>query len=182
MPSTTKQAIIASFLRLAAKKSPDKITVRDIVDDCGVNRNTFYYYFQDIYAVMEELCDALFESLPEGEPLGRTVTHFYAAIAAFAAERPAAARSIALSLGYEGLERYLGSQLEGLMLSHFIASGQTPPTPLQLRITRHAILGLCLDVMRGGKTPAPSAEELGALLLGQNSPLPMLDGNRKDTV
>lgn len=182
MASPTKQAIMASFLRLVAKKSPDKITVRDIVDDCGVNRNTFYYYFQDIYAVMEDLCDDLISSLPEGEPLGVTVTHFYARVAAFSAERPAAARSMALSLGYEGLERYLGKKLEGLMLSHFVHHDLPLPSTLQLRITRHAILGLCLDVMRGGKTPSPNADELGALLLGQNSPLPMLDGNRKDSV
>ena len=182
MASPTKQAIVASFLRLVAKKSPDKITVRDIVDDCGVNRNTFYYYFQDIYAVMEELCNELFDSLPTGEPLVVTITHFYARVATFCNERPAAARSIALSLGYEGLDRYLGKNLEGLMLSYFLQNELPPPSTLQLRITRHAILGLCLDVMRGGKTPAPTVEELGELLLGQNSPLPMLGGNRKDRI
>ena len=55
MASTTKQAIVASFLKLCARKSPDKITVRDIVDDCEINRNTCYYYFQDIYALIEEV-------------------------------------------------------------------------------------------------------------------------------
>ncbi len=55
MASLTKQAIVASFLRLCAKKSPDRITVRDIVDDCEINRNTFYYYYQDVYALVEEV-------------------------------------------------------------------------------------------------------------------------------
>lgn len=55
MASSTKQAIVASYLKLCAKKSPERITVRDIVDDCEINRNTFYYYFQDIYAVVEEV-------------------------------------------------------------------------------------------------------------------------------
>ncbi len=55
MASFTKKAIVESFLKLSARKSPDKITVRDIVDDCEINRNTFYYYFQDIYALMEEI-------------------------------------------------------------------------------------------------------------------------------
>lgn len=55
MASFTKKAIVASFLKLCARKSPDKITVRDIVDDCEINRNTFYYYFQDIYALVEEV-------------------------------------------------------------------------------------------------------------------------------
>ena len=69
MPSFTKKAIIESFLRIAAKKPLDKITVRDIVDDCGVNRNTFYYYFQDIYAVLEEICRNGVEKVPRGLPL-----------------------------------------------------------------------------------------------------------------
>ena len=55
MASFTKKAIVASFLKLCAKKQPDKITVRDIVDDCEINRNTFYYYFQDIYALIDEV-------------------------------------------------------------------------------------------------------------------------------
>ena len=55
MASLTKQAIVASYLKLCAKKSPERITVRDIVDDCEINRNTFYYYFQDVYALVEEV-------------------------------------------------------------------------------------------------------------------------------
>ena len=29
-----------------------KITVTEIVNDCGVNRKTFYYHFEDIYALL----------------------------------------------------------------------------------------------------------------------------------
>ena len=182
MASPTKQAIVASFVHLVAKKSPDKITVRDIVDDCGVNRNTFYYYFQDIYAVIEALCDDLFAALPENEPLDVTITHFYGAFVAFTEAHPAAARSLAISLGFEGMERYLGTQLEALICQHLATKELPAPTPLQLRITRHAILGICLDALRGGKSPLPTADELGALLSGASSPLPLLCGDRKDDV
>ncbi|MBR1553870.1 MAG: TetR/AcrR family transcriptional regulator C-terminal domain-containing protein [Oscillospiraceae bacterium] len=51
----TKQMIQNSMLKLLHKKSVDKITVRDIVTDCGINRNTFYYHFQDIPALIEEI-------------------------------------------------------------------------------------------------------------------------------
>lgn len=181
MPSNTKQAIMESFLRLAAKKPPEKITVRNIVDDCGVNRNTFYYYFQDIYAVIEEFADVLIATLPAEAPLGETVTRLYENVTRFVDTHPAAARSIALSLGYEGLERYLGKAIEGLILSRFIAVGGDLPSALQLRMARHAILGLCLDVMRGGKTPPPTVAELSALLTGANTPLPT-PKQRKDNV
>ena len=48
MPQFTKAAIIKSFSKLLDQKSFEKITVKDIVEDCGVNRKTFYYYFADI--------------------------------------------------------------------------------------------------------------------------------------
>lgn len=55
MAQFTRTAIVNSFIRLLNEKPLDKITVKDIVDDCGVNRNTFYYHFQDIYALLDEL-------------------------------------------------------------------------------------------------------------------------------
>ena len=53
MSQTTKKALAASLKKLLADKSLDKITVTDIAEDCGVNRQTFYYHFQDIYDLVE---------------------------------------------------------------------------------------------------------------------------------
>lgn len=53
MSLTTKRALAESLKKLMAKKRFDKITVKDIVADCGVNRQTFYYHFHDIYDLME---------------------------------------------------------------------------------------------------------------------------------
>ncbi|MCR5456546.1 MAG: TetR/AcrR family transcriptional regulator [Clostridiales bacterium] len=55
MAQETKQAIIKTFMQLLNEKSFDKITVTDIVSRCGINRNTFYYYYQDIYELLEEI-------------------------------------------------------------------------------------------------------------------------------
>ena len=55
MSALTKQAIITSFLKFLKEKPFDKITVKDIVDDCGINRKTFYYYFDDIYAMADSM-------------------------------------------------------------------------------------------------------------------------------
>ena len=53
MSLTTKRALADSLKKLLTKRSLDKITVKDIVEDCGVNRQTFYYHFHDIYDLME---------------------------------------------------------------------------------------------------------------------------------
>lgn len=44
----TKKTLSASLKKMMEKKSLSKITVTDIVTDCGLNRKTFYYHFQDV--------------------------------------------------------------------------------------------------------------------------------------
>lgn len=51
----TKQALTASFIKLLNEMPLDKITVKHVVEDCGVNRNTFYYHYQDIFAMLAEI-------------------------------------------------------------------------------------------------------------------------------
>ena len=53
MASFTKFAILRVFGDLAASRPVDKITVKDITDQCGISRNTFYYHYQDIYQVLK---------------------------------------------------------------------------------------------------------------------------------
>jgi probable dihydroxyacetone kinase regulator len=45
----TKKAMAESIKELMKKKSLEKITVSDIVQNCGLNRQTFYYHFKDKY-------------------------------------------------------------------------------------------------------------------------------------
>ncbi len=56
MSDITKHALAGSLKKLLEQKPIDKITVKDIVEDCGVNRHTFYYHFQDIYELIEWFC------------------------------------------------------------------------------------------------------------------------------
>ena len=49
----TKKTLAASLKRFMEKKPLSKITVSEIITDCGVNRKTFYYHFEDIYALLK---------------------------------------------------------------------------------------------------------------------------------
>lgn len=45
---------VSRFAEEADGKSPlKKVTVSDIITDCNVNRKTFYYHFEDIYALLK---------------------------------------------------------------------------------------------------------------------------------
>lgn len=45
----TKKALASALKQLMERKSFEKITVSDIAEECGLNRQTFYYHFQDKY-------------------------------------------------------------------------------------------------------------------------------------
>ena len=68
MASFTKKAIRDSFVKLLNEKSLSQITIRDIVDDCGVNRNTFYYYYQDLPDLIDEIVSEQVDLLVSNYP------------------------------------------------------------------------------------------------------------------
>ena len=164
MPSFTKKAIMDSFLHLMEKKPLDKITVRDIVDDCGINRNTFYYYFQDIYAVLEEYCDLIIRSLPQNGSIFDTVMALHRYVERFTVEHRRAAKSLAFSLGFEGLDRYFGERFEPLMATLIAEKYGFTPSPVFLRFLRYGLIGLGLCVLRGEKLSNDIEGELAHLL------------------
>lgn len=51
----TKDSIKAAFMRLLNERPLNKISVKSIVDVCNISRNTFYYHFQDIPGLLEEI-------------------------------------------------------------------------------------------------------------------------------
>ena len=53
MAIATKKLLADGLKELLKKKTLEKITVKELVATCGVNRQTFYYNFQDIYELLE---------------------------------------------------------------------------------------------------------------------------------
>ncbi len=49
----TKKTLAESLKKAMGTKPLSKITVSEIIKDCGVNRKTFYYHFEDIYALLK---------------------------------------------------------------------------------------------------------------------------------
>jgi len=69
-----KKAISDVFWQLLEEKPYNKITVQNIVERCQVNRNTFYYHFQDIpalaeYSIQEWVDQVIKNNYESGSPL-----------------------------------------------------------------------------------------------------------------
>lgn len=78
----TKTAIIDAFQQILEETPINKITVKSIVERCGINRNTFYYYFTGIPELVEYhltfLADQLLERFnqPNIEEMQEMVRYF----------------------------------------------------------------------------------------------------------
>ena len=56
MINQTKQILEESLKKLMLQKPLDKITIRDLTEDCNISRMAFYYHFKDIYDLVEWSC------------------------------------------------------------------------------------------------------------------------------
>jgi AcrR family transcriptional regulator len=53
----TKKVLVNSLLTLLKEKKINAITVTELTDLADVNRSTFYFYYKDVYDMMEQIED-----------------------------------------------------------------------------------------------------------------------------
>lgn len=71
MSHTTKRVLAGALKERLKRQRLDEITVQSLVDDAEVSRKTFYYHFQDIYALLEWiLLDEMKRLLDRGRDSG----------------------------------------------------------------------------------------------------------------
>lgn len=106
MTTLTKDAIKQSFMKLLNSKPLSKITVKEIVEDCKINRNSFYYHYNDIPSLVEEILN---EQVDEIVSLGAGASIYDCIIVGidFALQNKRAAMHIYNSVNKEMFELYL---------------------------------------------------------------------------
>ncbi|MDE5722078.1 MAG: TetR/AcrR family transcriptional regulator [Clostridia bacterium] len=107
MPNFTKNAIKASFLKLLNERPLNKITIKDIVTDCGINRNSFYYHYQDIPALLEEIIREESDRIIKQYPTISSFEECLKISVEFALQNKKAVFHIYNSLNRDIFERYL---------------------------------------------------------------------------
>ena len=115
MAQFTKKAIVEAFLELLNEKPLDKITVKEIVDSCGINRNTFYYHFEDIHALLTFVLDGEVERVIAEHADVESLEEGFIEAARFALCNKRAVYHIYNSVSREDLERYLNSIAEDVV-------------------------------------------------------------------
>lgn len=107
MTNFTRRAIKESFIQLLEERPLGEITVKDIVEKCGINRNSFYYHYQDMPALIEEIVKEEAESIIRAYPSVTTIVECFDAVTAFASRRKKAILHIYRSVSRDVFERNL---------------------------------------------------------------------------
>ena len=173
MSQTTKRALAASLKKLLAEKSLDKITVTDIVDDCEVNRQTFYYHFKDIYDLVEWIYSNEATKALDGKKTYDTWQQGFLQIFEYVLENKAFVKNTYYSISREHLEGYLHNETYNLLIG--VIEEKAAGIPVRdddkafiAHFYKYAFVGLMLEWVRKGMKEKPSAiiEHLSTLIHG----------------
>ena len=173
MPQYTKKAL-AEALKAALQTKPlDKITVKELVETCRINRQTFYYHFQDIYDLLGWIYQTEAIDSIRYKKSYDTWQQGLLAIFTYVRDNQELCINTYRSLARDHLERFLDEVLNDL-LGHVvdeIAADTAAAGEQKQFITRfysYAFAGVLLDWLKQGlKTPPETlARQIGHLMDG----------------
>ena len=111
MANFTRRAIKEAFTSLLEERPLNDITVKDIVERCGINRKTFYNHYRDI--IKEDA-----ESIIQAYPSVFSIVEGFDAVIEFASRRRRAILHIYRSVSWDVFERKLMQVCEYFVRSY----------------------------------------------------------------
>ena len=159
----TEKAIVESFIELLNEKPLDKITVKNVIDRCGVNRSTFYYYFEDIYDLLNKIFEHETGKIKEStrEYDGTHWADGVMEIMSFAMDNRKAIYHVYKSVSREKLESYLNTALDDITYNSVKSkAGDIKASDEDIRLVsnvyKYAIIGLIFQWLEEGMKEEPS--------------------------
>ena len=155
MPNRTKEMLAESLMKLLARRTLDKITIQDIVDDCGYNRQTFYYHFHNIYDLIDWICAAQTQELIEKCRACGSLDVGVEAVIAYMRENRRLILNILRSVNGEKLLDNLYRSAQSIVLSALENHPGVQELSMDYRELvaegfKYALAGLVIDWMRAG--------------------------------
>lgn len=168
MPNFTKQEIKKSFWKLLNEKPLTQISVREIVEECGINRNSFYYHFQDIPSLIEEIVMDAANTLIQQHPNITSIDEGVEAAFRFTLDNKKAILHICNSVNRNIYEQYLMRICEYVVTTYFDTvfgrdAISEKDREIMILFTKCELFGIFIDWMNSGM-PDNSIEKLRYLL------------------
>ena len=176
MSNTTKQALELSLKRMMGKKPLDKITIRDITDDCGISRMAFYYHFKDIYDLVEWSCIEDASQALQGKKTYDTWQEGLTQIFEAVLENKSLVLNAYRCISREQMERFLYHLTYGLIRGVVDEKSQEIPISEEdktfiAEFYKYSFVGILLDWIRQGMTAdyRQIAQKIGITMQGNVS-------------
>ena len=155
MPNSTRQTIKDVFLTLLEQRPLSRITVKDIVEGCGINRNSFYYHFEDLPALVEEIVSEQVAELIRRHPTVDSLEQGFDAAVDFLRQNRRSVLHIYNSVSRDLFEQYLMEMCRYVVTAYVEAdfSGQQlAPEDRELLIRYHRCecFGNIIDWLNSG--------------------------------
>lgn len=173
MAQFTEKAIIDAFARLLGQMPLDKISVRDIVAECKISRNTFYYHFGDVYALLESFLKQEMAKVSAVHRPGDTWYDDLRSIFTYISQNRKRVYNIYHSVNHEILTQYLFQATEGLVREYVYSAAEglkAEEADLEFICFSYQsmFVGMMLDWLRRGMKgePVDFLERAKRLLLG----------------
>ena len=169
----TKKSLARSLKSLMKTTPLHKISVKDVVQDCSLNRQTFYYHFHDIYDLVEWIYKTeAVESISEYKSYNTWVDGFYK-IFLYIESNKAFCYNTLNSFSRTHLDTYLFSVINDLLMGviNEISSNMNVKSEDKKFVAdfyTHAFAGLAIQWMKDGMREDPKVliEKLKELIEG----------------
>ena len=149
MAELMKKQIKATFLRLLEERPFSQITVKEIVRECGVNRNSFYYHYADLPALVEEVIEEEIGRFVQEPSSFSSMEESMTSALSFFREHRRAAYHVYNSVNRDIFDRYLMKNCESVGAGYVNSLLANAPLSEQ---DRQAIIHFNADVCYGAVT------------------------------
>lgn len=124
----TKHLIEQAFWNLLSQRPLAKITVKDISNVCGINRNTFYYHFKNIPDLIESVVKNNIDGILAKYPLQvNSIEDCFISIISFARKNEIAINHIYHSTNRAIFERHLWHVCDYIVSTYLSAAHAKAP-------------------------------------------------------
>ena len=146
----TKDAIANAFKELMKTKSFDKISISDITNSCKLNRQTFYYHFQDKYDLMNWIYyNEIFVVLVDGLNESNYEEKFYQMFDKMHKEKAIYVNALSMS-GEYSFKDYLESVLN-ILVSKIFENKKSQ----DIKFCTFGLTGIIIDWIKRGAIESP---------------------------
>lgn len=155
MAQLTKTAMMDALTRLLAQMPMEQITVQAVTAECGISRNTFYYHYGDIYALLKAVLQRDMDMLLAQRRPGEHASEGLRRLFEYVSARQRMVQHIYSGMGHAALEEYLMEATHELFMAYLqdVAEGLSPSEEdleFVCRSYQFMLLGILLGWVRRG--------------------------------